>query len=241
MAALPNNRQLNALQGELGYEFKNAELLCQAVTHRSAKKQNNERLEFLGDSILNFVAASILYNEFDDASEGELSRMRAHLVKGDTLSKIGKELGIGKLLILGAGELKSGGRRRDSIVADAVEAIIGAVYLDSGMRASQGVVSRLLKPRMNSILAVEHLKDPKSRLQEFMQSRKLPLPVYHVEKIEGKEHDRTFWVMCSIEFEGLSVSSKGASRRKAEQNSAISLLDQIKRIEKKQKQLKKEK
>ena len=224
-----------SLQKQLDYEFKDIGLLAQALTHRSAAKENNERIEFLGDSILNFVAASILFSEYPDASEGELSRMRAHLVKGDTLSRIGTELGLGKQLVLGAGELKSGGRRRGSIIADALEAIIGAVFLDSGMRSAKKLVSGLLKPRMHDILALDHLKDPKSRLQEYMQSRKLPLPEYVVDQVEGKEHDRTFWVTCSVDYQQLHVKASGASRRKAEQLAASNLLDAIASLDKKHK------
>ena len=184
------------LSRQIGYEFKDTGLLKQALTHRSAAKQHNERLEFLGDAVLGMIIARELYDKFPQVPEGKLTRMRSTLVKGDTLAELARESDVGELMNLGPGELKSGGHRRSSIIADAMEAIIGAIYLEAGLEQTEQVVLHLWKSRINKLDPNEHPKDAKTRLQEFLQSRKLPLPVYEVVQITGKDHAQTFVVHC---------------------------------------------
>jgi ribonuclease-3 len=195
-----------------------------ALTHRSCGKKNNERLEFLGDSILNFVIADDLFARFPKAKEGELSRLRARMVKGVTLSEVARELGLGDYLRLGSGELKSGGYRRDSILADAVEAIIGAIYLDTDMDTARGFILSWFKERLDKLDLNESMKDSKTRLQEFLQSRRLALPEYELMNVEGEAHDQTFYIDCRVE--GLKKAEKGigSSRRQAEQEAAKNAL-----------------
>ncbi len=210
----------SALERRLGYTFDNKELLELALTHRSFKGANNERLEFLGDAILSFVIAEHLFQYFPRANEGQLSRLRASLVKGVTLAEIGKEFALGDHLNLGAGELKSGGFRRDSILADAVESIIGAIYLDSGHDECRNVVLRWYQKRLDG-LSLEHTeKDPKTRLQEHLQSLRQPLPNYIVTEVSGVAHDQTFKVTCDIEALTVQTQGQGSSRRYAEQQAA---------------------
>ncbi len=209
----------------LGYSFDDEAYLTQALTHRSVGKRNYERLEFLGDSILNFVVAAYLYDKFPQGSEGELSRLRASLVKEDTLAKVAKRLQLGDYLLLGGGELKSGGFRRSSILADALEAIIGAVYLDSGVEPARKMILSLFEPELESASPRKNLKDSKTKLQEFLQKRKLSLPVYEVVAVVGDPHDQEFTVECSIEEMAQKTTGKGSSRRKAEQESAKQMLN----------------
>jgi ribonuclease-3 len=223
--------QINAhrkLSKQLGYQFKQPALLMQALTHRSAKGVHNERLEFLGDAILNFVIAQILYEMFPDSSEGELTRMRSSLVKGVTLSEIARSFNLGDYLILGPGELKSGGFKRDSILEDAIEAIIGAIYIDADIHIVQRVVLSWFAPRLAKIEPGQAQKDPKSLLQEYLQGRKIALPNYEVIQITGQSHQQEFTVRCSAEKLDVEVITKGASRRKAEQEAAQQLLEKIK-------------
>lgn len=209
------------LAKKLGYVFSDEKLFQLALTHRSYSKKNNERLEFLGDSILNFVIAEALYIKFPNAKEGELSRLRALLVKGVTLCEVARELGIGNYLLLGAGELKSGGFQRDSILADSVEAIIGAIYLDSNMRQARCFVLQQFASRLEKLtLDIITLKDSKTRLQEWLQAYKLPLPVYKQIKTEGEAHAFIFHVNCYIESEDIVTKGTGSSRRQAEQVAA---------------------
>ncbi|NVJ61798.1 MAG: ribonuclease III [Gammaproteobacteria bacterium] len=215
------------MQARLDYHFSNQLFLTQALTHRSAKGQNNERLEFLGDSVLGFVIASALYQRFPKATEGQLTRLRASLVKEKTLAEVGKELELGDILILGAGELKSGGYRRASILSDTVEAILGAILLDSNLETVQKVIQRLFDSRLNHLNLDTAEKDPKTRLQEWLQSRKLNLPEYLVERSEGQDHNKTYWVSCCISERDLSVVGQGTSRRKAEQAAAEKALEHI--------------
>lgn len=215
------------LSERLGYKFTNVELLQQALTHRSAAKQHNERLEFLGDAVLGMVVAQALYKRFPSVPEGKLTRMRSTLVKGDTLAELGREADVGELLKLGPGELKSGGHRRSSIIADAMEAILGAVYLEAGLDITAEVILRLWQSRIDRLDPNEHPKDAKTRLQEFLQSRKLPLPVYEVVDISGKDHDQTFVVHCHIEALGKPMKGVGTSRRKAEQQAARTALEKL--------------
>lgn len=211
---------IRTLCKKLGHQFAHAELLRTALTHRSAGKDNNERLEFLGDSILSFVIADELYHRFPDAAEGQLSRLRASLVKGETLAELARECALGESLKLGSGELKSGGFRRDSILAGALEAIIGAVYLDAGYEACRALVLRLYGERLNGVCLNDGVKDPKTRLQEYLQARKLPLPEYRVQAVAGEAHDQHFTMECIVSGLDQPVLGSGGSRRKAEQDAA---------------------
>jgi len=203
------------------------DLLEEALTHRSLGGRNYERLEFLGDAVLNFVVAEMLYRQYDGAAEGELSRYRASLVSGDTLGAVALDLGLGAHLRLGEGELKSGGFRRASILADALEAVIGAIYLDRGMAAARVAIERLLQERMFDLPAASELKDPKTRLQERLQARGLPLPQYEVLEVAGEPHAQRFTVACRVESLNLSVEAAGTSRRRAEQEAAGGVLEQL--------------
>lgn len=218
------DKSLSRLSKSLAYQFRDEALLNGALTHRSVGDANNERLEFLGDAILNFVIASNLYSRFPKASEGELSRLRALLVKGETLAQVGRDLLLGEYLRLGAGELKSGGFRRDSILADAVEAILGAVYLDGGFDQCKDLIGRLFAVRIDGLDLDKAIKDPKTKLQEYLQSRKIPLPEYEVVEITGEAHDQKFFVACKIEGVENPLHGSGASRRKAEQQAAVEAL-----------------
>lgn len=212
------------MQRSFGYGFTDPDLCCAALTHRSATGSNNERLEFLGDSVLNCVVAHMLYEANGAADEGALSRQRAALVSGEALAQIAAELGVGEYLRLGSGELKSGGFRRASILANALEAILGAIFLDSGFAAAAAVVHRLIGPRLSDLPAVSALKDPKTRLQEALQARGLGLPVYTLNLVAGKAHAQTFSVSCVVASLGLSATADGGSRRRAEQLAADRVL-----------------
>ncbi len=210
----------HALKRLIGHDFKDESLLVQALTHRSHSSQNNERLEFLGDGVLNFIIAHQLFLRFPKLSEGDLSRLRAQLVKELTLSEIAVSLNIGEALRLGEGELKSGGWRRPSVLADALEAIIGATFLDAGFDAAQSVVVRLFTPLLEKIDPKSIGKDAKSLLQEYLQSRKMDVPTYHVLATEGEAHCQTFRVQCDVLQLKLTTQGEGASRRSAEQEAA---------------------
>lgn len=220
-------KPISELIPRLGYSYQDEAFLELALTHRSCGKRNNERLEFLGDSILNFVIAEALYAKFPKAKEGELSRLRARLVKGETLAEIARELKLGDFLRLGSGELKSGGFRRDSILADSVEAIIGSIHLDSGMESSKRFVLSRYEQRLNQLDLHNSLKDSKTRLQEFLQSRKAPLPDYRLEKVEGEAHDQTFYILCDIALLDRPTQGVGSSRRQAEQEAAQDALSKL--------------
>ena len=217
------------LSKEIEYEFHDKSLLDLSLTHRSFSRNNNERLEFLGDSILNFTIAAELYKKFPEVSEGDLSCFRSSLVDKATLVKVATDLSLGNYLKLGDGELKTGGWRRDSILADTTEAIFGAVYEDAGIIEAQALVLRLFQPYLENIPTVEELKDNKTRLQEWLQSRKFPVPQYSVVSVSGKSHDQIFTIRCEIISNEVSVDAQGKSRRKAEQEAAklamIQLLD----------------
>jgi ribonuclease-3 len=215
------------LQQALGYTFTRADLLTQALTHRSYGATNNERLEFLGDSVLNCTVARVLYDAFPDLPEGSLSRLRANLVRQETLAEIAVTLKLGDSLRLGEGELKSGGFRRPSILADAVEALLGAVYLDAGFDAVRAVVERLLGEQLQRTQDLPVAKDPKTSLQEHVQARKLQLPRYSVQRTEGEAHEQTFTVECRVDDLGIAASGVGASRRAAEQAAAEGVLAQL--------------
>lgn len=212
------------VERSFGYVFSQPELCSVALTHRSAAAHHNERLEFLGDSILNCAVASMLYEANPLANEGALSRQRASLVSGDTLAQIAAELGFGEHLYLGGGELKSGGYRRASILADALEAMLGAIFLDSGFDAAAAVVRHIIGPRMSDMPAVSALKDPKTRLQEALQARGFALPVYTLTAVDGEAHAQTFTVSCEVLALGLSTTADGGNRRRAEQVAADRLL-----------------
>ncbi|MBY5993486.1 ribonuclease III [Ferrimonas balearica] len=218
---------LNKLQQALGYGFQDLALLQQALTHRSAAAQHNERLEYLGDAVLSFVVAEALYLRFPKVAEGDMTRMRASLVKGVTLAELGRELALGEVIKLGPGELKSGGFRRDSILADAVEAILGAVYLDGGIESCKPLILRLYQQRLEQIEPGIRQKDPKTRLQEHLQARKLPLPEYEVVSVEGDAHNQRFTVRCIVSDLAAPMVGTGSSRRKAEQDAASRALEQL--------------
>lgn len=210
-----------------GCRLENDALLVEALTHRSLGSRNYERLEFLGDAVLSFVVAELLFREFDGAAEGELSRYRSALVSGETLGAIALEEGLGEHLRLGEGELKSGGFRRASILADALEALIGAVYLELGMEPARRAIELLLGARLLDLPAASELKDPKTRLQERLQGRGLGLPRYEVTEVHGDPHQQQFTVRCDVEDLGLAVEATGTSRRRAEQEAAAQLLAQM--------------
>lgn len=215
-----NEKVLKALANKLGHSFKNQELMALALTHRSFSSKNNERLEFLGDAILNFVAGEALFERFPQAREGQLSRLRAKLVKGETLAILARHFQIGEYLNLGSGELKSGGFRRDSILADAMEALIGAIYLDAGMDKAREVVLVWLEDEFKDLTLVDTNKDTKTRLQEFLQSRNADLPRYEVVNIEGEPHERVFYVECYLGILNKKTRGQGSSRRVAEKQAA---------------------
>lgn len=216
-----------SLQGKLGYRFGNPALLTQAVTHRSAGGANNERLEFLGDAVLGMVIAEALFQQSPRAAEGELSRLRATLVRKETLAGIARSLDLGEFLKLGPGELKSGGFRRDSILADALEAVIGAIYLDGGFTDCSDWILRRFSSRLASLPSAAELKDAKTRLQELLQSRRLPLPEYAVVEVYGQAHAQTFKVECRVPDKDKCTRGSGGSRRYAEQQAAQAMLEAL--------------
>lgn len=218
---------LAELQRHLGHTFAKPELARQALTHRSYGTPHNERLEFLGDALLNCAVATLLYEKFPRLPEGDLSRLRAALVNQASLSAVATRLGLGDLLRLGEGELKSGGFRRPSILADAVEALLGAIYLDAGFEAVRAAVERLLGERLQSKEGLPVQKDPKTALQEHLQGRKLALPRYSVQRTEGEAHDQTFTVECRVDDLGLVGAGQGTSRRAAEQSAAEAVMAQL--------------
>jgi ribonuclease-3 len=209
-----------ALCKKLAISFNDESLLEQALTHRSVGAKNNERFEYLGDAILSFVIAEALFNRFPKEKEGKLSRLRALLVKGVTLAEIGRELDLGSVLILGPGELKSGGFRRESILADAVEALFGALYLDQGLDATKKLILALFTERLENIDVTETVKDPKTRLQELLQSRKQALPIYDVKEVKTDSKQPVFEASCQVVLLDKLVIAQGTSHRKAEQKAA---------------------
>lgn len=219
---------LEKFQAILDYQFKHLDLLEQALTHRSySADKNNERLEFLGDSVLSLVITQHIYQRQPEADEGELSRIRSSLVNQEALARVARDIGLGDYIYLGGGELKSGGFRRSSILSDTLEAIIGAIYLDSGFGPAQDTILFLYRDYLLTLPDTDTLKDAKTRLQEYLQSRQLGLPEYKVIKTVGKSHDQVFTVNCSITSLKLEYSGEGSSRKKAEQDAARKTLDQI--------------
>ncbi len=213
------------LEQTLGYRFKDQALLARALTHRSAGSTHYERLEYLGDAALSLVVAEALYERFADASEGQLSRLRASLVKRSTLADAARGLGLPERLRLGPGELKSGGFRRDSILADALEGVLGAIYLDGGLDALRAVALRLYGERLDSLPGHEELKDPKTLLQERLQAKGHALPLYRVEQVAGEDHQQQFTVACEVAQAAATTLGVGASRRAAEQDAAARMLE----------------
>jgi ribonuclease-3 len=225
--AARSNEILAWVGSSFGYAFVQPALCHAALTHRSAGANHNERLEFLGDAVLNCSVARLLYEAHPEADEGALSRLRATLVSGETLAQIALELGLGEHLQLGAGELKSGGFRRASILADTLEAMLGAIFLDSGFDAAAAAVQRILGPRLSALPGAHLLKDPKTRLQEALQAGGIALPVYTLTAVDGESHAQSFTVRCEVAAFGLATAGEGASRRRAEQLAAATMLDRL--------------
>jgi ribonuclease-3 len=219
----------DVLARKLKYTFKDPALLTLALTHRSCSDKNNERLEFLGDGLVNFVMAEAVYQQFPQIQEGDLSRLRASLVNRDALGELARKFEVGRYLNLGPGELKSGGNERLSILSCAMEAIIGAIYLDGGFEVARMCLLNWCEPQLSALKKSKGRKDPKTTLQEHLQSHRLPLPIYEVESVEGEVHQQTFIVSCQIEGRKQKVLGRGSSRRRAEQEAAELMLGIIKK------------
>ena len=215
---------IKALQNRIGYNFRDPAILNRALTHRSAGRDNNERLEFLGDSVLGIIVSAVLYRLYTESEEGELTRMRAQVVKKDTLAQIARRLQLGSYLKLGGSVVKGGGADIDSILADALEALIGAVYLDAGLEQAQISVAEIFKEELDAIDPGCMAKDPKTELQELLQSKGMLLPKYIVESMSGSSHEPNFVVSCHVEDDQLVKSGTGPSRKSAEQAAARKLL-----------------
>lgn len=221
-------RSLDELIRKLGYTFRDESLIVTALTHRSKGAANNERLEFLGDAVLGFVVAETLYSRFEKASEGQLSRFRSSLVKKDTLADLARHYSLGDYLLLGTGELKSGGFRRDSILADAMEAIIGAIFLDGGINPARILITESLNDRIDQLSQTgSDSKDPKTCLQEYLQARHLAVPSYEVLTTTGDDHNQNFEVSCRVAVLDEPVTGAGTSRRRAEQAAAQRALEKL--------------
>ncbi len=219
---------IDELCRKLRYPFKDKNLLKMALTHRSSNDSNNERLEFLGDSIVNCIIAEAVYLQFQRAPEGDLSRWRATLINRDTLADIGMEFDLGRYLNLGPGELKSGGRQRSSIVSCALEAIIGAIYLDSNFETVKACVLNWYEPLLQNLTNAKSLKDPKTVLQEYLQAEGRALPIYFVDSVLGESHQQIFVVSCTVKDVEEKIIGKGTSRRRAEQDAAEQMLRLLK-------------
>lgn len=213
------------LKKSLDYEFSEPELLEAALTHRSAAGASNERLEFLGDAVLGFVISNAVYTERPNADEGDLSRLRASLVKDVSLARVANALGLGDHILLGSGEKKTGGNRRASILADALEALFGAIYLDRGFSAAEQVILYVFRERLSELPESDDLKDPKTRLQELLQADGHELPDYRVAAVTGQQHRQVFEVQCRVRALNLDASGSGTSRRGAEQRAASAMLE----------------
>ena len=218
---------LQALQQRLGHVFADPGLLIRAVTHKSFGADHYERLEFLGDAVLSLGVSALLYRRFDRSDEGDLTRVRAHLVRQETLHQLALQMGLPEVMRLSEGEAKGGGAQRASILADALEAIIGSVYLDAGFEAAQNLVLRLLEPLVAESTMEVWSKDAKTALQEWLQARKMAVPTYRIEATRGKAHEQTFVVACELPELSLSMSAEGLSRRTAEQVAAQLMLDRV--------------
>jgi len=211
----------------LGYQFRESSLLNLALTHRSASKENNERLEFLGDSILNFIIAEALHKKYPKLKEGEMSRLRADLVNRQALIDIAHQFNLGKYIILGSGEYKSGGQQRESILANTVEALIGAIYLDSSFETCRQRVISWYQDKIENLDPAEIIKDPKTRLQEYLQAQQMQLPTYRILAITGKDHEQIFKVACEVEGSPIKAEAKSTSRRKGERLAAENFYEQL--------------
>lgn len=222
------NAERYSLMRNLGYAFKNSALLTQALTHCSMPEENNERFEFLGDSLVNYVVAEILFRHFPEATEGQLTRFRASMVKQETLAELAEEFNLSQYVRLGPGELRSGAAYRPSILADALEAIIGAIYLDGGFDACRNCIEQWYASRIDHLDLDDTRKDPKTSLQELMQARKMPLPMYRILSIEGESHAQEFLVECEIPGIELRPQARGSTRRRAEQAAAAQMLEFMK-------------
>ncbi|MBT8100879.1 MAG: ribonuclease III [Gammaproteobacteria bacterium] len=219
------------LASTLDYRFDDPALFAQALTHRSASGASNERLEFLGDAVLDFVVSEIVYAAMPAADEGDLSRLRSSLVKDSSLAGLAADIGLGEHLILGGGERKSGGHRRKSILADTLEALFGAVYLDAGYSAAKAIIARTFGDRLVNLPDPRELRDPKTRLQEWLQARHLPLPDYELIEISGEAHKQRFEIRCSVDGVESAARGKSSSRRRAEQKAAERMLSELARAE----------
>jgi ribonuclease-3 len=212
--------QASTIERKIGHRFQNRSLLNQALTHRSYGVPHNERLEFLGDSVLNCVIANLLYEQFPEIAEGDLSRVRATLVNQQSLFELASALELGQHVMLGQGEIRSGGSKRPSILADALEAVLGAVFLDAGFEVVSNVIVSMFQPVTSKLDPAAVAKDPKTRLQEFLQGRRMSLPSYTVVDVSGQAHDQNFRVECTLEEMAIRTLGEGTSRRAAEQDAA---------------------
>ena len=224
----PRPNPLDALQARLGHRFADASLLQRALTHRSFGADHNERLEFLGDSVLNMAVSSLLYERFSGSDEGDLTRVRAHLVREDSLHRAALALGLPEVLRLSEGEARGGGALRPSILADAVEALIGAIFIDAGLPPASQLVHQLFGELISGSEADSWSKDAKTELQEWLQARKLPVPAYRIVATRGQAHAQTFDVECAVPMLGLAEQGEGKSRRTAEQEAARRMLARLK-------------
>lgn len=222
------NKATRWLKDTLDYEFSDEDLFQQALTHRSSPGQSNERLEFLGDAVLDTVISEVVFRAQPNSPEGDLSRLRSSLVKDTSLADLAAELGLGDVLILGSGERKSGGHRRESILADSLEALFGAVYLDAGFEVARGIIERAFGDRLAELPGLGDLRDPKTRLQEWLQARQMGLPDYQLVNVSGKAHQQTFEVRCIVSAAEESRPGVGTSRRHAEQQAAERMLKVLK-------------
>lgn len=224
--------RLVALQQRIGHRFADASLLTRALTHRSFGADHNERLEFLGDAVLSLAISGLLFERFAGSDEGDLTRVRAHLVREDSLHRMALQLGLPDMLRLGEGEVRGGGAQRASILADALEALIGATFQDGGFEAARAVVQRLFGEIIDTTDLASWSKDPKTELQEWLQARRLPVPGYRISATRGQAHAQTFEVECSVPALNLTESGQGRSRRAAEQEAARRMLDSLKASDK---------
>lgn len=222
---------LQSLQTRIGHRFADVALLERALTHKSFGAHHNERLEFLGDAVLANAVSALLYQRFSESGEGDLTRVRAHLVREPMLHRLALQLGLPALLRLSEGEARSGGAQRPSILADALEALIGAVYLDGGFEGARGLVERLFAPLLASTEVEGWSRDPKTELQEWLQARRQPVPSYRIEATSGRQHEQVFVVVCSVPGSALEARGEGRSRRAAEQEAARSALATLQRSE----------
>ena len=223
-----NATALQALQQRIGYQFAQPQLLLRSLTHRSWGAEHNERLEFLGDAVLSLAISSLLFERFSGSDEGDLTRVRAHLVREDSLHRAALQLGLPEVLRLSEGEMRGGGAQRPSILADAVEAVIGAVFVDGGYAPAQAVVQRLFGDIIQATEADSWTKDAKTELQEWLQARRIAVPLYRITATRGQAHAQTFEVECAVPTLGLAETGEGRSRRIAEQEAARRLLDALK-------------